>query len=191
MIDDAALKLWFTREVLPLEPVLTRFLSRHARSSGEDIIDLRQDVYERALSGARRELPTATRNFILTIGRNVLIDRARRSKIVSFDHVADLDAILPVEDILATERYMSARDELRRALSGLDRLPPRCREVVRLRKVDGLSIQETAARLGIGHHTVERQLTLGLRALTDFMLGGEGRIDRSGARVEKTRKVVR
>lgn len=191
MVDDAALKLWFTREVLPLEPVVKRFLSRHARLSNDDLADLRQDVYERALTGARRKLPDATRGYILTIARNVLIDRMRRSKIVLFDQIADLDGIPIDDDILAAERHMSARDELRRALSGLDRLPPRCREVVRLRKVDGLSIQETAARLGIGHHTVERQLTLGLRALTDFMLGGEGRIDRSVARADTARKVVR
>ncbi|MDT9166012.1 sigma factor-like helix-turn-helix DNA-binding protein, partial [Escherichia coli] len=63
-------------------------------------------------------------------------------------------------------------------MAGLDQLPPRCREVVRLRRVEGLNIRETAARLGVGHHTVERQLTLGLRALANFMLGGNARIER-------------
>jgi RNA polymerase sigma-70 factor (ECF subfamily) len=48
-----------------------------------------------------------------------------------------------------------------------------------LRKVEGLSIRETAAQLGVSHHTIERQLTLGLRALADFMLGGAGRINRT------------
>ena len=97
---------------------------------------------------------------------------------ISFDHIADLDS-LPIEgDLLATDRHLTARDELRRAMAGLDRLPPRCREVVRLRKVEGLSINETAERLGVGHHTIERQLTLGLRALANFMIGGDGRIER-------------
>lgn len=60
----------------------------------------------------------------------------------------------------------------------MDALPPRCREVVRLRKVEGLTTQETADRLGIGIDTVERQLTMGMRALVDFMLGGTGKIRR-------------
>ena len=43
-------------------------------------------------------------------------------------------------------------------------------------------IRETAARLGVGRHTVERQLTLGLRAIASYMLGGEARIVRTAAR---------
>ena len=62
--------------------------------------------------------------------------------------------------------------------AGLDRLPPRCREVVRLRKIEGLSTRETAERLGVGIDTVEQQTVHGMRALVDFMLGGTGKIQR-------------
>jgi RNA polymerase sigma-70 factor (ECF subfamily) len=34
--------------------------------------------------------------------------------------------------------------------------------------------------MGIGIDTVEKQLTMGVRALTDFMLGGSGKIERRG-----------
>lgn len=153
-----------------------RFIRAHCRA--EDPVDVRQDVYERALRGAREQIPTSPRSYLFAIARNVLIDRARRASVVSFEQVADLEDLeLPV-DMTATGRYFDARDELRRAMAGLDRLPARCREVVRLRKIEGLSVRETADRLGVTHHTVERQLTLGMRALTDFMLGGEGRIKR-------------
>jgi len=60
----------------------------------------------------------------------------------------------------------------------MDALPPRCREVVRLRKVEGLTTRETADRLGVGIDTIEQQLTLGMRALVDFMLGGSGKVRR-------------
>lgn len=159
-----------------MERDLERYIARHCRTA-EDVPDLRQETYERAIVGAAGALPQVTRGYIFTIARNVLIDRARRAKIVSFDQFADIDAAWD-GDTDATERALTARDELRRALAGLEKLPPRCREVVRLRKVEGLNIRETAVKLGIGHHTVERQLTLGLRALADFMLGGEGRIKR-------------
>ena len=82
-------------------------------------------------------------------------------------------------DRVETDRTLSARDELRRAQRGLDQLPPRCREIVWLRKVEGLSTRETAERLGISAETVEKQITHGMRALVDFMLGGSGRIRRT------------
>lgn len=178
MVDDATLRAWFAEQILPHEAALLRFIHRHSRAD-DDSVDIRQEIYERALKGARHELPQSARAYLFAIARNALIDRARRERVVSFEHMADLDALTLDPDMFATERHFDARDELRRAMEGLERLPPRCREVVRLRKVEGLSIRETADRLGIGHHTVERQLTLGMRALADFMLGGEGRIARA------------
>ena len=187
MTDDAAIKRWFTQEVLPLERDLVRFIARHCRDQA-DIPDVRQEVYERALMGSPAEGLRSTRSYIFTIARNVLIDRARRTKIVSFEQIADIDMLELDRDIFAEDRQMTARDELRRAMVGLDQLPPRCREVVRLRKVEGLSIRETADRMQVSHHTVERQLTLGLRALANFMLGGEGRISRPPAQAMPVRK---
>nr|WP_206364707.1 RNA polymerase sigma factor [Sphingomonas populi] len=190
MTDDAAIKQWFIREVLPLERDLVRFITRHCRD-GADVLDLRQEVYERALTGAQPNGLRSTRGYVFTIARNVLIDRARRAKIVSFEQIADIDMVGYDMDLSAEDRHMTARDELRRAMLGLEQLPPRCREVVRLRKVEGLSIRETADRMGVSHHTIERQLTLGLRALTNFMLGGEARINRSTDATGVTQKAER
>lgn len=182
MTDDAAIKHWFTQEVLPLERDLVRFIARHCRD-GADIPDVRQEVYERMLAGAPADGLRSTRSYVFTVARHVLIDRARRAKIVSFEQIADIDTVDAQVDVLAEDRHMTARDELRRAMLGLEQLPPRCREVVRLRKVEGLSIRETADRMQVSHHTIERQLTLGLRALANFMLGGDARISRPPARV--------
>lgn len=189
MTDDMALKAWFLDAVLPLEGALVRFIASNCGHS-HDVADIRQEVYERALCAAREALPASTRNYLFTIARNVLIDRARRAKIVSFEQVSNLEVVGYAADLGATDRHLDARDQLRRAMAGLDNLPPRCRDVVRLRKVEGLGVQETARKLGISHHTVERQLTLGMRALTDFMLGGDGRIKRADhrARQWKTRR---
>ncbi|MFA5964873.1 MAG: RNA polymerase sigma factor [Sphingomonas sp.] len=180
MVEDAALNAWFCREVLPLEAALTRFIQRNWRMA-EDVIELRQDIYERALNGARDALPANTRAFVFTVARNHLINNAMRARIVSFELVADLEGVVPANDLFATDRLLDARDQLRRARAGMDALPPRCRDVVRLRKVEGLTTQETADRLGVGLDTVERQLTLGMRALVDFMLGGTGKIRRAPA----------
>lgn len=177
MIDDASLHAWFCKDVLPLEPALTSFI-RHNWRVAEDVVELRQDVYERVLAGGRHELPSNTKAFVFTVARNHLINQAVRARIVSFDLVADLESDVFVTDLLATERHLDARDRLRRARDGLEALPPRCREVVRLRKIEGLTTREAAERLGVSVDTIERQLTMGMRALVDFMLGGTGKIAR-------------
>ncbi len=177
MIDDAALNAWFCGHVLPLEPALTSFIRSNWRIA-EDVVEFRQDIYERLLAGVRQELPTNTKAFVFTVARNHLINQAVRARIVSFELVADLESEAPVTDLFATERHLDARDQLRRARDGLASLPPRCREVVRLRKIEGLTTKETAERLGVGIDTIERQLTMGMRALVDFMLGGSGKVVR-------------
>jgi RNA polymerase sigma factor (sigma-70 family) len=177
MVDEAALNAWFCEEVLPLERALTSFIQRNWRTAS-DVKDLRQDIYERALAGARAELPTHTRQYLFTVARNHLINGAKRAQVVSIELVADMSLLESELEEFGTERHLDARDELRRAQLGLDQLPPRCREVVWLRKVEGLTTRETADRLGVGIDTVEKQITQGMRALVDFMLGGSGKIRR-------------
>jgi RNA polymerase sigma factor (sigma-70 family) len=177
MVDDDGLKEWFCREVLPLERSLTHFIRRNWRAI-DDVTDIRQDIYQQALSAAHRGLPLHTRAYVFAIARNHLINRAKRAKIVSFDLVADLEGVGIEADLSETDRGLEARDELRRAMEGIEALPPRCREVVRLRKVEGYSTREVADQLGVGVDTVEKQMTIGMRALVDFMLGGSGKIQR-------------
>lgn len=177
MVDEKRLEDWFCREVLPLERSLTGFIRRNWRAA-EEVIDLRHDVYELAISGARAGLPTDTRAYMFTVARNHLINCAKRARIVSFDLVADLETVGRDVDLLETERLLDARDALRRTQVGLTRLSPRVRQIVELRKVEGLSARETAERLGIGLDAVNHQLSMGMKALADFMLGGAGRVVR-------------
>ena len=180
MTATVALKSWFCDQVLPLEPALTRFIRNHWRSKDE-IADIRQEVYERVLMGAAAALPLQTQAYVFTVARNIMINRARRNAVVYMERVEELDNATVNADWLTPERQLNGREELHRVQVGLDKLPPRCREVIRLRKVEGLSTREVAARLGIGIDAVEQQTTLGMRALVDFMLGGDGKIRRPRA----------
>ncbi len=176
-VEADALNAWFCREVLPLEPALLRFIRRHWRNAA-DVSDLRQEIYERVLRAASREYPAQVPHYVFTIARNHMINRARRARIIRFDLVADLESVAIEADFATPERQLSAREELQKVQTGLERLPPRCREVIELRKIEGLSTREVAARLRVGINTVEQQTTHGMRALVDFMLGGTGRIKR-------------
>jgi RNA polymerase sigma factor (sigma-70 family) len=189
MVAAHAVDLWFVQEVLPLEAALTRFLRRNWREES-DILDLRQELYTRVYESALGSLPAYTRGFVFTAARNLLIDQVRRARIVSIDAVADLDTVGFAVTDLNPEREVTARDELRRFQAGLDRLPARCREVVVLRKIEGLSQRQTAERMGIREDTVERQMQLGMRALADFMLGGPGLIRRRQGPLSRSAAVL-
>lgn len=182
MTEDDSLNAWFCREVLPLEGPLMAFVRRNWRDHGE-VTDLRQEIYERVLAGAQAARPLRAPAYVYAVARNHLINRAKRAAIVRFELVEDLER-LPGADELTPHRHASAREELRRVKEGLELLPPRCREIVVLRKIEGLSSKEVASRLGIGIDAVDHQTMKGMRALTDHMVGGQAAVQREVCEVD-------
>ena len=160
---------WFVREVLPLEAALARFLYRHRRP-GDEVADLLQEVYVRLYESAAVRRPDLVKAFVFASARHLLIDRARRAQVVSIEAYADLEAMDLSSDDLTPERHASGHQELRLLQDALDQLPLRCGEVVRLRKIDGLSQREVAAYMGITEDTVEKQISKGMRALAAALL---------------------
>jgi RNA polymerase sigma-70 factor (ECF subfamily) len=163
-------KIWFVREVLPLESALIHFLHHNWRNQA-DIDDLLQEVYMRLTVAAQKEIPAQTKAFVFSTARNLLIDRVRREQVVPIEAVADLDALGVAIDEPGPDRNIMARDELRRVQAALDRLPPRAREALLLRRVEGLTRSEIAARMGIGEGTVKEYLSESVCALADMLYG--------------------
>jgi RNA polymerase sigma-70 factor (ECF subfamily) len=163
-------RAWFVAEVLPLEPVLMQYIQRNWRNQSETA-DIRQEVYVRVYEAAQREIPEHAKPFVLTTARNLLINRVRREQIVPIEAVADLESLGAAADEPPPDRVIMAREELRRLQLALDRLPPRSREAVVMKQIDGLSRRDIATRMGVGEETVKRHLTNGMRALADFLYG--------------------
>lgn len=165
---------WFDREVLPLEKLLMQFLERNWRNPS-DIPDFRQEVYARVYEAALSEIPQNTKQFVLVTARNLLIKRAQHERVVPIEAAADIEDFGLALDVPGPDRIVIARDELRRLQAALDRLPPRCREAIILRRVEGLSRREIASRMGISEKTVAEHITNGMRALAGLIFGETGR----------------
>jgi len=166
---------WFMQEVLPLEPMLTRFLQRNWRGEAE-IDDLRQEAYARVYEAACRERPQMVKPFLFQIARNLMIDRLRRQSVVSLENMADFDWLNVSDDRPSAEAFVAARQELRLLQAALDELPPRCRKVILMRKVEGLSQKEVAKQMGIATDTVENQVAKGMRLLAQALGGRRGAV---------------
>ena len=165
-----ALDEWFVTEILPHEGMLVRYLTRVWPNSAE-VLDLRQDIYVRVYESARRALPTSPKAFLFATARNLMTDRIRHSRVVFIDSTQDLDNLNVLIDEISPERRLSARQELRVLAQAFDLLSEKCRNVVWLRRVEGLSQRETARRLGLHEGAVESQLARGVRVLAQAVFG--------------------
>jgi RNA polymerase sigma factor (sigma-70 family) len=164
------LSTWFAREVLPHEAALVRYLNRVCPNRG-DVPDLRQEVYVKVYEAAKTQRPIISRSFLLTIARNLVVDRARHNRIVSIQPASDPDALNVLIDELSPERRLNARQELKALGIAFGQLPPKCREVVWLRKVDQISQLEVARLLNVSVRTVEFHVQKGMRILAQVLFG--------------------
>ncbi len=165
-----SLDTWFKREILAHEAALLRYLNRLWRNQ-DDVLDIRQEIYARIYEAARQNRPHSPKSFLFTTARNLLADRVRRGRIVSIEAVGNPEALNVTVDELSPERRLTSWQDLKLVMRALNELPPRCREVVWLRKVDELSTKDVAKRLGLSERTVEGQIVKGMRRLTDSLMG--------------------
>jgi RNA polymerase sigma-70 factor (ECF subfamily) len=171
-MPTSEVEAWFVREVLPLEASLMRFLQSACRNA-QEAADLRQDVYAGVIAAARKSLPDRAKPFVFATARNLLIDRVRHERVVSIDTVSDLDELGLVADEPGQDRVLIARDELRRLRTAIDALPPKCREAIVLRRIEGLSGREIASRMGIDESTVSHHINNGVRILAEKLYAEE------------------
>jgi RNA polymerase sigma-70 factor (ECF subfamily) len=165
---------WFTREILPHEAALVRFL-RRVWPIADDIHDLRQEVYTHILEAAATSRPHSPKSFLFATTRHLLSDRARRSRIVSIDLMGDLDTLNVLVDEISPERQMGARQQLAQLSDAFNALSDKAREVIWMRKVEDLPQKVIARRLQMTRGAVEKQTSRGMRALADSLFGREVR----------------
>ena len=157
---EDTLESWFTREVLPHEESLTRFISRRWRDRDE-LADLRQETYARVYEAAGKERPRVPRAFLFATAMHLITDRARRPPLVLFYGAKQEEHLNALVDEISPEHRLLADIELAELDRALNRLSAKCREVVWLRRVQSLSQREVAQKLGVSEKTVEKHLRIG------------------------------
>ncbi|WP_347302570.1 sigma-70 family RNA polymerase sigma factor [Croceibacterium sp. TMG7-5b_MA50] len=145
---------WYKAAILPHEGALRARL-RRVLPDGADVDDMVAEAMARAYAAGDIAESATGRAYLFRIARNLVIDAARRSKIVSFEMVADLELL--GSDTTTLDR-IEARDELRHLQAIIDTLPPQCRRAFVLRRVYDWSVGAIAEDMGLSVSTVDKHL---------------------------------
>jgi RNA polymerase sigma factor (sigma-70 family) len=146
---------------------LRRYLARFLRDSSE-AQDVAHDAYLRVYPIIQNDSAEKPEALLYTTARRLAINRLKRQKnapVATSTDQANRAASLSAGVV----QTVQARQELEQLEAAIAELPPGCRAVLLLRKVELLSHQEIADRLGIAISTIEKQHARALRLLRSKM----------------------
>jgi RNA polymerase sigma-70 factor (ECF subfamily) len=159
---------WFDQEVRPHEAGLRAWLqSRFSHVADPD--DLMQESYMRLIRARATGAVLNTKAFLFATARNAAFDIFRRSRVITMEPLISLPASSVEGDACDVAEAVSRSQEIEILHESIQALPPRCREIMTLQKMHGLSNREVAERLGISINTVNAQIVIGLARCRRFL----------------------
>ena len=108
--------------------------------------------------------------FLVRTAANLAVDRHRKRTRIAREPVDVLEGRLE-DDLPLQDEVLAARERLGRVQAGLERLPPRTRQVFVMHKVEGMKLREIAAALGITQSAVEKHVAKAVLFLTEWTKG--------------------
>lgn len=159
---------WFTEEVQPHEPALRAYLFARFPALG-DHDDLVQEAYTKLLRARADGNLRHAKAFLFTSARNAALDLFRRRRVTRLESLSDFQEVSVLEEHPGVAEIVSRQQELDILADAVRMLPDRCRQVILLRYLDGLSYKEIAVQLGISPETVKVQMAKGMRRCADIL----------------------
>ena len=166
---------WFAAQLKPHEPMLRAWLRGQFPIEAE-VDDILQEAYLRVLAARRGgQSFDSPKAFLFATARNLALMNLRHRKARRTDSLAEIDSGGILDEHGDVAEAAARAQELEMLTSAIQSLPSRCRQILTLRKIYGLSQKAVAAELGISEHTVEAQGTIGLRKIGEFFARYEGK----------------
>lgn len=125
--------------------------------------DLVQQAFANMLDRAGK--PSASRAYVAQAVRNLALNHLRDGRRRGDIAISDVDLENAADLSPTPEAVALFRSELRRLLQAMAALPPRRREAFVLNRIEGLSYDEVAVRMGISRNTVISQIVAAMAEL--------------------------
>ena len=158
---------WFNNEVHAHGPALRAYL-RGQFPTVRDVDDVVQESYLRVWRARLHRPIDFSKSFLFQVARSVTIDLLRRERVTPIRPVDEAIMVSVADDRPTAADVACTRSEIELLVCAIDAMPARLREVMILRKIDGLSQKEIAQRLGLSELTVQAHVVRGLRRLEEY-----------------------
>jgi RNA polymerase sigma factor (sigma-70 family) len=140
---------------------LRHYLSTLVRTP-EIADELTQEVFARIYLSYRLTNIDSPRGLLFRTARNLALNHLLRQRTVTFEHLEDRPGFELQDEAPSAERWLSAREELELVATVIAELPPKCRQVFLLLRINGLSIQEVAREMKLSETMVRKYATRAL-----------------------------
>ena len=126
--------------------------------------DLTQDVFFKVFQNWDKiDQSSAPKAYLFTLARNVLIDYYREQ---SKAKLLDLSSLWADQEVWTDEDdHTHQQEKLSHLKKAIEELPIQRREIIKLKKLEGLTTEEIAGKLSISKRTVENQLYRAMKTL--------------------------
>ena len=158
---------WFAEEVHPHGSQLKGYL-RNRFPAVRDVDDLVQESYLRIWKARVTHPIQSAKAFLFRIACNLALDAARHQQVSPIEAMGGLADLSGMEDKPGVVETMTREEKGKLLGQALGSLPARCREIVFLHKIKGLSQRAVADHLGLSEKTVANQITLGVKRCEEF-----------------------
>jgi RNA polymerase sigma-70 factor (ECF subfamily) len=128
----------------------------------QDVDDVVQESYLRIWKARTAQPILSAKAFLFKIASRLCLDRLRHEQASPITEVTDFAVSSVIEEKAGVFEAISVHQEISLLLDAIDSLPDRCREILILRKLQGIPQKEVAARLGISEQTVHVQVARGI-----------------------------
>ncbi len=133
-----------------------------------DADDLVQEAYARLMRAHATGPVACPRALLFVTVRNLALNHLRHQRIERPEGAAEIDALSVADERVGAPEALAQAEDFQVLIRAIQALPERCRQIVTLRKIYGLSQKEVAERLGLSEHTVEAQGGIGLRKCIEY-----------------------